>query len=268
MLYICGTPLGNLEDITLRQLRILEEVDLIAAEDTRHSGKLLAHFEIKTPMTSYHEHSGESKIDYLIDKLKQGKQIAIISDGGMPVISDPGFQLVSACHDYNIPITTVPGPTALISALVMSGFNPDSFTFLGFLSKKQKKDLSFLATEDKTTILYEAPHKLEKTLEQLRHQLNPNRRIAIVREITKLYEENLRMTLTEACTYYQTHKPMGEYVLVLEGEPQTQELSDIPIPEQVNTLVNQGLPKKEAIKQVAKEMNLPKSEVYAQVAND
>ena len=268
MLYICGTPLGNLEDITLRQLRILEEVDLIAAEDTRHSGKLLSHFDIKTPMTSYHEHSGETKIDYLIDKLKQGKKIAIISDGGMPVISDPGFRLVTACHDHNIPVTTIPGPTAMVSALVMSGFNPDSFIFLGFLSKKQKKDLSFLATEDKTTILYEAPHKLEKTLEQLRNQLNPNRRIAIIREITKLYEENLRLTLAEAWDYYQNNKPMGEYVLVLEGEPQRQVVSDLPIPEQVAQLVSQGMTKKDATKQVAKTMNLPKSEVYAQVTND
>jgi len=175
---------------------------------------------------------------------------------------------VSACHQAGISVTTVPGPTALVSALVMSGFNPDSFVFLGFLSKRQKKDLSFLAMEHKTVIFYEAPHKLTKTLHQLRHQLNPHRRIAIVREITKLYEEQQRMTLAEACDHYAQHNPMGEYVLVLEGVTLVETVPDIPIPEQVSELVAGGMLKKEAIKQVAKIMNLPKSQVYGQVTND
>ena len=265
MLYICGTPIGNLEDITMRQLRILQEVDLIAAEDTRHSRKLLHHFDIKTPMISYHEHSNESKTDELLKQLLAGKKIAIISDSGMPVISDPGFQLVTACNQLKIPVTTVPGPTAFVSALLMSGFNPDSFVFLGFLNKKQKKDLSFLHREDKTVLIYEAPHKLVKTLTLFQEQLNPQRKIAIAREITKLYEEVLHVTIQEACDYYQEHQPMGEYVLVLAGEVIKQEKNEMPISDQVVAYQQKGISKKDAIKQVAKDMDLPKNEVYKEV---
>lgn len=268
MLYIVGTPIGNLEDITFRQIRILSEVDLIAAEDTRHSRKLMNYFEIKTPLTSYHEYTSENKTNHLIEQMKSGKSVAIISDSGMPVISDPGFEIVKACHENNIPVTTVPGATAFVSGLVMSGFNPDSFVFLGFLSKKQKKDISFLSKEGKTTIIYESPHKLQRTLELFNEKLNPLRKVAIAREITKLYEQVLRMTIQEACEYYQKNKPMGEYVIILEGEEIEEEKSDLPIASQVEEYIAKGMAKKDAIKQVAKDMRLAKNDVYKEVTND
>lgn len=268
MLYIVGTPIGNLEDITLRQLRILKEVDLIAAEDTRHSRKLLNHFNIKTPLTSYHEYSGENKTNYLIEQIKQGKSIAIISDSGMPIISDPGFEIVLACYENNISVTTVPGPSAFVSGLVLSGFDPASFVFLGFLNKKQKKDLDFLNKESRTSIIYEAPHKLAKTLQLFLENLNPNRKIAIAREITKFYEEVLHMTIQEASEYYKEKNPVGEYVIILAGEYIKEEKSTLSILEQVESYLEKGLSKKEAIKQVSKDMNLPKNDVYKEVAND
>ena len=263
MLYITGTPIGNLEDITLRQLNILKTADLIAAEDTRHSIKLLNHYGISTKMTSYHSHTSDAKTDKLIEMLQQGKNIALITDSGMPIISDPGADIVSRCHALSIPVTTVPGPSALISALVLSGFDASAFSFYGFLNKKQKKDTSFLLKEDKTIILYEAPHKLKETIKALHLGLGPERKIAVVREITKRYEEVLRLTLSEALTYYdQKETIQGEFVLVIEPQKIEKELNQTPIPQQIEIYIQKGLTKKEAIKQVAKDMNLPKSEVY------
>ncbi|MCL1995040.1 MAG: 16S rRNA (cytidine(1402)-2'-O)-methyltransferase [Defluviitaleaceae bacterium] len=265
MLYICGTPIGNLQDITLRQLDILKTVDIIAAEDTRHSRKLLTHFGITTPITSYHSHSGEGKGRFLLAKLQQGKKIALITDSGMPLISDPGIDIVRMCRENNIPITTVPGPTAFVSALVLSGFDTASFTFFGFLSKKQKKDLSFLVNHEQTIILQEAPHKITKTLELLQNALGAERPIAISREITKLYEETLCFTLGEAVSYYKENAAQGEFVIVIEGREAEPEVITTPIPDQVASYMEKGFSKKEAIKMVAKDMRLPKSVVYREV---
>ncbi|MCL1935086.1 MAG: 16S rRNA (cytidine(1402)-2'-O)-methyltransferase [Defluviitaleaceae bacterium] len=264
MLYICGTPIGNLEDITIRQLRILEEVDIIAAEDTRHSKKLLSHFDIKTPLISYHEYSRENKKNYIIEKLLKGKSIALITDSGMPLISDPGIEIVKECYNKNIPITTIPGPTAFVSAFVMSGFYSTSFTFYGFLTKNQKKNLSFLKKNNTTAIIYESPHKLLKTLILLKEELGENQKIAIAREITKLYEQILCFTLKEAVNYYENNKIIGEFVLVLEQNENENEneISTIPLDIQVSQYIEQGYSKKESIKKVAKDMNIPKSEVY------
>ena len=263
MLYITGTPIGNLEDITIRQLNILKSVDLIAAEDTRHSIKLLNHYDITTKMTSYHSHSPQSKTDKLVTMLQEGKSIALITDSGMPIISDPGADIVSQCLELNIGVTTVPGPTALISALVLSGFDATSFVFHGFLGKKQKKDVSFLLKEDKTIILYEAPHKLVNTIKSLHASLGSERKVAIIREITKRYEEIQRFTLKEALDHYnETKQIQGEFVIVIEPKEIEQELNTTPIPLQIESYIQKGLTKKDAIKQVAKDMNLPKSEVY------
>lgn len=265
MLYICGTPIGNLQDITLRQLDTLKAVDLIAAEDTRHSRKLLTHFGINTPLTSYHDHSSETKTKYLLEKLLEGKKIALITDSGMPIISDPGLDIVRMCHANNIPVTTVPGPTAFVSALIMSGLDVSSFTFFGFLTKKQKKDLSFLAKHEHTIILYEAPHKILKTLELLKEALGENRLISISREITKFYEETLRLTIGEAVEHYKQNAPQGEFVIVIEKAEIEPQANTTPIIEQVDNYIAKGYPKKDAIKMVAKDMRLPKSIIYKEV---
>lgn len=257
MLYICGTPIGNLEDITLRQLRILKEADLIAAEDTRRSLKLLNYYDITKPLVSYHHHNRKSKGDYLLDKLREGLIIALITDGGMPLISDPGAELVSLCRQNNIPVTTVPGPTAFVSAFILSGFNTEAFSFFGF---KSHKELKLLANEEKTMILYEAPHRLTKTLKVLKEILG-NRKIAIVREITKIYEESLFFTLEEGIEYYKSRVPKGEFVIVIEGQKRILEW-DISVTEHVNMYLQKGFSEKEAIKLTAKDRNLPKREVY------
>ena len=265
MLYIVGTPIGNLEDMTFRQIKTLKEVDLIAAEDTRHSRKLLNHFEIKTSLTSYHEHNKDTKTDFLIKEMLLGKNIAIITDGGMPIISDPGLEIVEKCHENGIGVTTIPGPTAFVSAFVMSGINSSSFVFEGFLSKKQKKQLESISKEERAVIIYESPHKLLKTLIRLKDALGGDRKIATVREITKLYEEVLTFTLDEAVKYYENNQPMGEFVVVIDGNKQEKEISTVPISEQVDEYIAIGYSKNDAIKQVAKDMDLPKREVYASV---
>ena len=268
MLYICGTPIGNLEDITIRQLNTLKKVDLIAAEDTRHTRKLLTHFEIKTPLTSYHEYNKTSKTDYLLKELLEGKDIALVTDSGMPIISDPGLEIVKACHENNIAVTTVPGPTAFVSGYILSGMGTESFVFEGFLTKKQKKQLDHLANEERTIILYESPHKLLKTLKLLVGVLGADRKIATVREITKLYEEVRHFNLDEAVKYYEMNAPMGEFVLVIKGKESVVEKDDTPLEIQVQNLIESGVSKNEAIKLVAKKMDLPKREVYAKVNID
>ena len=268
MLYIVGTPIGNLEDITIRALRILEEVDLIAAEDTRHSAKLLNHYEIKTKLTSYHANSSTEKTEFLLEKLKEGKQIALISDGGMPLISDPGSELVRLAKQESIKITTVPGPTALISGLILSGLPTSKFIFEGFLpTKKPQTILENLKTEHRQIILYEAPHRLLKTLNLL-NQHTPDRKIAIIRELTKIYEEALLFeSIDNALSYFEVNKPKGEIVIVVQGKEQ-KIVFEMSIKEHVENLINQNLSKSDAIKKVAKMRGLAKNEVYREMIEE
>lgn len=271
MLYICATPIGNLEDITLRTLRILEEVDLIAAEDTRHSIKLLNHFEIKTPMTSYHEFNKYDKAKVLVEKMVAGMKIALITDAGTPAISDPGEELVRQCHEAGIEVTSLPGPSAFVTALTISGQKTRRFCFEAFLpyDKKEREEiLSELEKETRTILLYEAPHKLKKTLKDLYEKVG-NRRISLCRELTKKHEKNFRTTLEEAIDYYDVNEPKGEFVLVIEGadpmelkKEEMQEFLSMSIPEHVAYYMQQGMDKKEAMKKAAKDRGVGKREIY------
>ena len=220
ILYLCATPIGNLKDMTPRVVETLQEVDLIAAEDTRNSIKLLNHFEIKTPMTSYHEYNKVEKALYLVEQLQMGKNVALITDAGTPAISDPGEVLVRECQKANITVTSLPGACALITALTLSGLNTRRFCMEGFLpsDKKEKKDVfEELKNESRTMILYEAPHRLTKTLDEL-YELLGDREIALCRELTKKFETVFKTTLKEAIAYYEENEPRGEYVLVIEGK--------------------------------------------------
>ena len=270
-LYLCATPIGNMEDMTFRAIRILKEVDLIAAEDTRHSIKLLNHFEIHTPMTSYHEYNKVEKANYLVGLLQEGKNIACITDAGTPGISDPGEELVRQCHEAGICVSSVPGPAACITAVTMSGLPTRRFCFEAFLpsDKKEKmRILEELKTETRTIILYEAPHRLVRTLSELIQYLG-NRRISVLRELTKKHETVFLTTMEEALVYYQNHEPRGECVLVVEGisfetlekekEASWQEIS---VQEHMERYLSLGMEKKEAMKQVAKDRGISKREVY------
>ena len=271
MLYICATPIGNLEDITLRTLRILKGVDLIAAEDTRHSIKLLNHFGIKTPMTSYHEFNKYDKAKALVGKMAAGTNIALITDAGTPAISDPGEELVRQCHEAGIEVTSLPGPSAFVTALTISGQRTRRFCFEAFLpyDKKEREEiLSELVTETRTIILYEAPHKLKKTLKDL-YEVLGNRRISLCRELTKKHETNFCTTLEDAVAYYDTEEPKGEFVLVVEGadrfalkEKEIQKFLSMSISEHVAYYMNQNLDKKEAMKKVAKDRGVSKRDIY------
>lgn len=271
MLYICATPIGNLEDITLRTLRILEEVDLIAAEDTRHSIKLLNHFEIKTPMTSYHEFNKYDKAVHLVEKMKQGTNIALITDAGTPAISDPGEELVKQCHAAGIEVTSLPGPSAFVTALTISGKPTRRFCFEAFLphDKKERVEvLNELKTETRTIMLYEAPHKLKKTLKDLYEALG-DREISLCKELTKKHETNFRTTLSEAIAYYEQEEPKGEFVLVIEGisrqelkEDELQGFLSMTIEEHMQQYLDQGLDKKDAMKKVAKDRGVSKRDIY------
>ena len=270
-LYLCATPIGNLEDITLRVLRTLKEVDLIAAEDTRNSIKLLNHFEIKTPMTSYHEYNKIEKAYQLAEKLKAGQNIALITDAGTPGISDPGEELVRMCHEAGISVTSVPGAAACVTALSMSGLPSRRFAFEAFLPREKKERASILSAleqETRTVILYEAPHHLKKTLEELREALG-ERRVSICRELTKKYETVFCSTLSGACAYYQEHEPRGEFVLVIEGkslaeiqEERRQSWTEMPVEEHMAHYEAQGIARKEAMKLVAKDRGVSKREIY------
>lgn len=270
-LYLCATPIGNLEDITLRVLRILQEVDLIAAEDTRNSVKLLNHFDIHTPMTSYHEYNKYDKAKELIEKMRQGKNIALITDAGTPGISDPGEELVRMCAEEGIEVTSLPGASACITALTLSGLSTRRFAFEAFLpadKKERQAVLQELPEETRTLILYEAPHRLRKTLEEL-YQTLGNRRMTICRELTKKYETAFRTNLEEAIRHYETEEPRGEYVLVIEGKKQ-EELQkerqeawkEMSLEEHMKFYEVQGTPRKEAMRLVAKDRGLSKREVY------
>ena len=271
-LYLCATPIGNLEDMTFRVVRTLKEVDLIAAEDTRNSIKLLNHFDIHTPMTSYHEYNKVEKARQLIAQLQSGQNIALITDAGTPAISDPGEVLVRMCHESHIPVTSLPGPAACITALPLSGLPTRRFCFEGFLpaDKKEKKQvLEELADESRTMILYEAPHHLVRTLEELYDTLG-NRKITLCRELTKKFETVMPTSLEKALEYYKNEEPRGEYVLVIEGksfeEKRMEEINsweNMSIEEHMAYYENKGMDSKTAMKQVAKDRGVGKREIYA-----
>lgn len=271
MLYLCATPIGNLEDITCRVLRILKEVDLIAAEDTRNSIKLLNHFEIKTPMTSYHEYNKFDKGRYLVEKMLEGKNIALITDAGTPGISDPGEELVAMCYEAGIQVTSLPGAVACITALTLSGLPTRRFAFEAFLPSDKKERaviLEELKQETRTIILYEAPHRLVKTLEELQESLG-DRKISLCRELTKKHETVFRGSLLEAFSWYKENPPKGECVMVLAGRSREeieqearQKWEDMPLEEHMEYYMSQGIDKKEAMKLVAKDRGISKRDVY------
>ena len=277
MLYLCATPIGNLEDITYRVLRILKEVDLIAAEDTRNSIKLLNHFEIKTPMTSYHEYNKYEKGRYLVEQMQEGKNIALITDAGTPGISDPGEELVAMCYEAGIPVTSLPGPVACITALTISGLPTRRFAFEAFLPSDKKERaviLEELKRETRTIILYEAPHRLVKTLEELSENLG-DRKIALCRELTKKHETVFRGSLAEAVSWYRENPPKGECVMVLEGRSREemeqearQQWEDMPLEAHMEHYMSQGIDKKEAMKLVAKDRGISKRDVYQALLKD
>lgn len=270
-LYLCATPIGNLEDITMRVLRVLQEVDVIAAEDTRNSIKLLNHFQIKTPMTSYHEYNKIEKGHDLVRQLLEGKNIALITDAGTPGISDPGEELVKMCYEAGVTVTSLPGPAACITALTLSGLATRRFCFEAFLPADKKERaiiLEELKEETRTIIVYEAPHHLRKTLKQLYETLG-DRKITLCKELTKRYENAFATTLEEAISYYDNNEPKGEYVLVIEGKSRADieaekrdSFSSMTIEEHMELYLSQGLEKKEAMKQVAKDRGVSKRDVY------
>lgn len=273
-LYLCATPIGNLEDITFRVLNTLKEVDLIAAEDTRHSIKLLNHFGIKTPMTSYHEFNKVEKARYLVEQLKEGVNIAVVTDAGTPGISDPGEELVRQCYEAGIEVTSLPGPAACITALTMSGLATRRFCFEAFLpSEKKEKQwiLDELKNESRTIIIYEAPHRLVRTLEELKEALG-NRRLTICRELTKKYEEAYQTTFEEALARYEVEEPKGECVLVIEGKSIAQKKEELEksweemtLEEHMEMYESQGIDHKEAMRRVAKDRGISKRDVYQQL---
>lgn len=278
-LYLCATPIGNLEDITFRVLKTLENADLIAAEDTRHTLGLLNHFDIKTPMTSYHEYNKVDKARVLVDKMREGTNIALVTDAGTPGISDPGEELVRQCYEAGVEVTSVPGPAACITALTMSGLSTRRFCFEAFLPTEKAdraermRILEELGRETRTIVLYEAPHHLKKTLEDLYAALG-DRRISFCRELTKLHETVMQTTLGEARQYYAENEPRGEFVLVIEGKSaeevrreKTAAWEAMSIEEHVEYYIQQGKDKKEAMKLAAKDRGISKRDIYAALLN-
>lgn len=273
-LYLCATPIGNLEDITLRVLTTLKDVDLIAAEDTRHSIKLLNHFQIKTPMTSYHEYNKVEKARMLVEKMKEGLNVALVTDAGTPGISDPGEELVRQCHAAGIAVTSLPGPAACITALTVSGLGTRRFCFEAFLpadKRERFRILEELKRETRTIIIYEAPHHLVKTLKELKEALG-DRKISICRELTKRYEEVFPTTISGALERFLLEEPKGEFVFVLEGRTaeemkreEQQEWENIPIEEHMERYMAAGMDKKQAMKEVARDRGISKRDVYQQL---
>jgi len=271
-LYLCATPIGNLEDITYRVLRTLKEVDLIAAEDTRNSIRLLNHFEIKTPMTSYHEYNKIDKAYQLVAKMREGKNIALITDAGTPGISDPGEDIVRICYEEGIPVTSLPGAAACITALTMSGLPTRRFAFEAFLPKDKKEHqavLEELKTETRTIIIYEAPHHLVRTLQELHDTLGGDRRLTICRELTKRHEEKLQMTLADSLSYYEVNEPRGEYVLIIAGRSREEMKKEeqagweaLSLEEHMAHYESQGIDRREAMKRVAKDRGVSKRDIY------
>lgn len=266
-LSVVGTPIGNLEDMTFRAVRTLQEVDLIAAEDTRHTGKLLAHFQITTPQISYHEHNRQSRIGEVLHHLQTRQHaVALVSDAGMPGISDPGYELIAACVEAGVPVVPVPGPTAAITALCVAGLPSDRFVFEGFLPVKGKERtarLDLLAQEERTILLYEAPHKLLKTLGDLATALGSDRPVTLGRELTKRFEEFWRGTLGGALAHYQTTAPKGEFTLVIQGAARAAPvLSNDAIRAELEQLLQQGMSRADASRQLAKATGQPKKMIY------
>ncbi|MCI9423022.1 MAG: 16S rRNA (cytidine(1402)-2'-O)-methyltransferase [Dorea sp.] len=270
-LYLCATPIGNLEDMTFRCIRILKEVDLIAAEDTRNSIKLLNHFDIKKPMTSYHEYNKIEKGKKLVERLLWGENIALITDAGTPAISDPGEELVGMCREAGITVTAIPGAAACITALTISGLPTRRFAFEAFLptdKKEQKAVLEEMKHETRTMVLYEAPHRLVRTLEALFQALG-NRRISVCRELTKKHETVFSSLIEEAVLYYKAHEPKGECVIIIEGRSrqevcarEREEWEEMSIGDHMEFYLGEGMEKKEAMKKVAKDRGVSKREIY------
>ena len=271
-LYLCATPIGNLEDITYRVLRTLKEVDLIAAEDTRNSIRLLNHFEIKTPMTSYHEYNKIDKAYQLVAKMREGKNIALITDAGTPGISDPGEDIVRICYEEGIPVTSLPGAAACITALTMSGLPTRRFAFEAFLPRDKKEHqavLEELKTETRTIIIYEAPHHLVRTLQELSDTLGGDRRLTICRELTKRHEEKMQTTFADSLSYYEVNEPRGEYVLIIAGRSREEMKKEeqagweaLSLEEHMAHYESQGIDRKEAMKRVAKDRGVSKRDIY------
>ena len=277
-LYLCSTPIGNLDDITLRVLNLLKTCDLIAAEDTRHTLKLLNHFQIQKPLFSYHEHNKGVKGPILLEKLKEGQNIVLVSDAGMPGISDPGQDMVRLCHENQIPVTVAPGANAALTALVLSGFDSRQFVFEGFLpaeKKERSQRLHFLEKETRTMIFYEAPHRLMETLDTFDTIFGGERCISCVRELTKKYEEIKISSIKEQISYWEENPPKGEFVLIVEGYSKevlrNEEIASwqtVTIEDHLETYLSQGMSKKEAMKAVAKDRGVSKREIYQYLNKD
>lgn len=265
-LYIVGTPIGNLEDITFRALEILRKVDLIAAEDTRHTGKLLQHFQIATPQISYHDHNRRGRLPELVQRLSQQTTIALVTDAGMPGISDPGYELVKACVDAGISVVPIPGVSAVTTAVSAAGLPTDRFVFEGFLPLKgqeRQTRLETLQTEPRTLVFYEAPHRLKQTLQDLLNWMGADRSIVLARELTKLHEQFWRGTVAEAITYYQTREPQGEFTLVVAGHQTTEpQLSESALLAELQHLIQQGLSRSQASRQLAQQTALSRRQIY------
>ena len=269
-LYLCATPIGNLGDVSARCLEVLNTVSLIAAEDTRRTLQLLNHFEITKPLTSYHEHNKHEKGGYIISLLKEGKDVALVSDAGTPAISDPGEDLVKLCIENDIEVTSIPGAVAGINALILSGLNTRRFAFEGFLSvnkRHRREHLENVKNDTHTLIFYEAPHKLKNTLADMQKVFGGQRKIVLARELTKIHEEIMRCTIDEAVAYYEENNPRGEYVLVVDGsaeaaEETENEWENVSVKEHVDTYIAEGLTQKDAIKKAAEVRGVPKREVY------
>lgn len=276
-LYLCATPIGNLEDITYRVIRTLKEVDIIGAEDTRNSIKLLNHFDIHTPMTSYHEYNKVDKARYLVGEIQKGKNVAIITDAGTPGISDPGEEICRQCVEAGIEVSSLPGPAACITALTMSGLPTRRFSFEAFLPRDKKERqmiLEELKAETRTIVMYEAPHRLKDTLKELLKHLG-NRKVSLCREITKKYEENIYTTIEDAIKMYEVNDPRGEYVLVIEGRDREKDeiekqnnWMNMELTEHMNLYLEQGMDKKSAMKQVAKDRGVSKRDVYNELLKE
>lgn len=265
-LYLVATPIGNLEDMTFRAIRILQTVDLIAAEDTRHTGKLLQHFQIKTPQLSYHEHNSQQRIPELLSQLSQGKTIALVTDAGMPLISDPGYELVKACVAEGISVVPIPGANAAITALSAAGLATNKFVFEGFLPAKSKERRTYLETltsETRTIIFYESPHRLRETLQDLGTILGEEREIVLARELTKMHEEFWRGTINYAIAHYTNREPQGEFTLVVAGATlEKPQLSEAAIKAELQNLLKQGLSRSDASRQLAQQTSLPRRQIY------
>ncbi|WP_341736370.1 16S rRNA (cytidine(1402)-2'-O)-methyltransferase [Microcoleus sp. CAWBG640] len=265
-LYIVGTPIGNLEDMTFRAIKILQAADLIAAEDTRHTGKLLQHFQITTPQISYHEHNRHQRLPELIDKLLLGKDIALVTDAGMPGISDPGSELVKACADANINIIPIPGACACIVGISASGLPTDRFVFEGFLPAKgqeRQQSLEALQIESRTIILYESPHRLRQTLQDLANVLGSDRQIVLARELTKMHEEFWRGSIESAIELYTNNEPKGEFTLIIGGlQTAAPVFSEDAIKAELQTLISEGISRSQASRQLAQQTSLPRRQIY------